>query len=59
MTKEELIEFLKKNLRIEAGRNAGYHSMGGPQDGESYPGEIYIKLYLEKELLSSSTVENW
>ena len=59
MNKEELVEYLKANLKIVAGRGSGYHSMGGPQDGESEPGEIYIKLYLGEELLSSSTIDNW
>lgn len=59
MDKEELVDYLKNNLKLVAGRGPGYHSMGGPQDGESEPGEIYIRLYLGEEMLSSVTVDNW
>lgn len=59
MTKNELVAFLKQNLKINAYRGQGYISMGGPQDGDSEPGEIYIELVLGEEIISKATVENW
>ena len=59
MTKEELLIFLKENLRVTADRRDGYVSMGGPQDGDSEPGDIHIELWLGDEKISSTSVGNW
>ncbi len=57
MKKAELTEFLKRNLRVEARRRDGYVGHGGPQDGESTPGDIEIELWLGDNRLSSVMVE--